>query len=215
MHGQRECAPALLGRAVAVETERERGRQALRERRDRALVLLDVDGEDHQPVLRVPARESVHERELVQARGAVRAHEVDPDGLATEVREIDRAAADLRHHECWGHLTDMEQTSGRGATRLERARGRCHAGAGGGRRRDDGRGRGRDPDRAGRHRGRRGRGPGLGGEGDDPPEHQQRDGDAGEKAGDDRQAGPHTRAEGTSTDGRQRVRDAEATLRLS
>ena len=63
------------------------------------------------PSSRVAGREPVHQRELVDARRAVRAHEVDPDRLAAQVREVDRPAADLGHDERGRRLADVELTA--------------------------------------------------------------------------------------------------------
>ena len=70
---------------------------------------LHVDGEDDQPVVAVAGGEAVHQREFVLARRAPGRHEVDPDRLAAQVREVDRAAADLGHDERRSRLADVER----------------------------------------------------------------------------------------------------------
>ena len=128
-------------------------------------------------------------------------------GLPAQVREVDRAAADLGHRRAPGpahrHGTgrptpEPEAPRSPSATPPEPdAVGDGDAATG------DGEGIAIETDGTGAGVGRS---TGLGGEGEDPPEHQQRDGDAGQQAGEDRQAWPHDRAEGTSTDGRKRAR---------
>ena len=203
--GRTDGVPRGRGGTVRVEPERERRVQFIGERRHRALVLLDVDREDDEAVVTVPGGEAVHQRELVLARRAVRAHEVHPDRLALEAREVDRPAADPGHHQGRGRFADMERA---GRTRRRRRR------RGGG----DRGGRGRKRVRRSRGRGRGGR---CGGEHrrrrrpraqeQDPPEDQRRRGDAGQEAGDDRQTRPHGR-ERTSTSGRRRPQGPTATM---
>ena len=141
-----------------------------------------------QPVVAVAGREAVHQRELVEAWRAVRAHEVDPDRLALAASRgrssrrrpgARRAPAPARR--CG--------TARRRARRRRAADGRRHRRSGEASA-DRGRRRARLGE-TGRLRGRRGRGAGLGGEGEDPPDDQRRGGDAGHQAGDDRQTWPH------------------------
>ena len=94
---------------VAVETEREGRGEPLRERRDKTLLFLDVDRQDDETRIRISRRKPVHQREFVLARRTPGGHEVHPDRLAAQGREIDRPASDLRDDERRGNLTDVEQ----------------------------------------------------------------------------------------------------------
>ena len=99
--------------AVGVEPEREGRAEPLGERGDRALVLPDVDRDDDEAGRGVAGGEPVHQRELVLAWRTPGRHEVDPDRLAAQGREVDRAAADLRDGQGRRRLTDVERGVGR------------------------------------------------------------------------------------------------------
>ena len=124
------------------------------------------------PSSRVAGREAVHERELVDARRAVGPHEVDPDRLPAQVREVDRrrrrpgarpAPGPARRRGTAGRRSPEAMPRPTATDAPEAPRADADASATGTAARPS------DADGCGR--GRR-RGAGLGGEGEDPPEDQ-------------------------------------------